>query len=164
MSRYDAVIVGGGHNGLVAATLLARPESGRRARAAGHVGGAAVSGRVAGRRREALQVLVSRQPVSAGAPPAARAATELRAARSARIRPPAPTSTRCARGSAARVAPTLLEPLHSRDEFRRLLGEDAWLLEQPLSEELERAFDDDVRRGIELTDATIGTFAPADDP
>jgi phytoene dehydrogenase-like protein len=30
--------------------------------------------------------------------------------------------------------------------------------------ELERTIEDDVRRGIELTDATIGTFAPADDP
>ena len=46
MSRHDAVIVGGGHNGLVAAAYLAR--AGRSVlvlERRGHVGGAAVSER-----------------------------------------------------------------------------------------------------------------------
>ena len=46
MPRYDAVIAGGGHNGLVAATLLAR--AGRSVlllERRDHVGGAAVSER-----------------------------------------------------------------------------------------------------------------------
>src|SRR5256885_1232030 len=66
-----------------------------------------------------------------------------------------------------RVFPTLIEPLRSRSDFERLVGDDhVWraLFEQPLSELLEAAFGDDLTRGIALTDATIGTFAPADDP
>lgn len=66
------------------------------------------------------------------------------------------------------VFPTLTEPLLSRDEFRRHVGDDElWdaVFEQPISALLERAIpDDDVRRGVALSDAAIGTFAPADDP
>ena len=69
---------------------------------------------------------------------------------------------------AARVAravfPTMLEPLASRDELRRRIGDDAaWeaLFERPIGEAVEAAFADDVVRGIALTDALIGTFASA---
>jgi phytoene dehydrogenase-like protein len=51
--------------------------------------------------------------------------------------------------------------------MRRLLDDDtAWeaLFETPLSELLERSFASDLVRGTVLTDALIGTFAPADDP
>ena len=72
---------------------------------------------------------------------------------------------------AARVAravfPTLLEPLVSRDELRRRICDDAtWeaLFERPLGEAVEAAFDDDVLRGVVLTDALIGTFARAHEP
>ncbi len=69
---------------------------------------------------------------------------------------------------AERIFPTLTEPLLSREQFRRLIGNDAaWeaLFEEPISALLQRAIpDDDVRRGVALTDASIGTFAPADDP
>jgi phytoene dehydrogenase-like protein len=66
-----------------------------------------------------------------------------------------------------RIFPTLTEPLRSRDEFRRVLGDDeAWsaLFQTPILELIERTFDDDLTRGTVLTDALIGTFAPADDP
>ena len=69
-------------------------------------------------------------------------------------------------GVAERVFPTLTEPLRSREEFRRLLDDDAaWssLFQAPLSELIERTFADDVARGTVLTDGLIGTFAPADD-
>jgi phytoene dehydrogenase-like protein len=66
-----------------------------------------------------------------------------------------------------RLFPTLTEPLRSRDELRRVLGDDhAWeaLFENPLSDVIERTFSSDALRGLVLTDALIGTFAPADDP
>jgi phytoene dehydrogenase-like protein len=68
---------------------------------------------------------------------------------------------------AARVSPTLTAPLLGREQFRRLVDDDgAWeaLFEQPLSAVLEKTFSSDLVRGIVLTDGTIGTFAPADDP
>jgi len=68
---------------------------------------------------------------------------------------------------ADRVFPTMTEPLLSREQFERVVGdEDAWeaLFERPLSELLESALPDEETRGIILTDATIGTFAPAGDP
>jgi phytoene dehydrogenase-like protein len=68
---------------------------------------------------------------------------------------------------AERVFPTLIEPLRSREEMRRRIDDDgAWtaLFETPLSETLESTFASDLTRGTILTDALIGTFAPADDP
>ncbi len=165
MSQYDAVIVGGGHNGLVAATLLAR--AGKRVvvlERLGQVGGAAVSERVF----PGVEANVSKYSYLVSLfPPALRSLlglrTELRPRAVASFPPAGDAFDELRARLAARVAPTLLEPLRSREDFAGLLGEDAWLLEQPLSVELERAFDDDGQRGIELTDATIGTFAPADD-
>jgi phytoene dehydrogenase-like protein len=68
---------------------------------------------------------------------------------------------------AGRVFPTLTQPLLSREGFERVVGDGAaWdaLFERPISVLLERAIEDDGVRGITLTDAMIGTFAPADDP
>jgi phytoene dehydrogenase-like protein len=65
------------------------------------------------------------------------------------------------------VFPTLTEPLVSREQLRARVGDDeAWeaFVERPLSEAIEHWFDDDVERGIVLTDALIGTFARADEP
>jgi phytoene dehydrogenase-like protein len=66
------------------------------------------------------------------------------------------------------VFPTLTQPLLSRQELRRRISDDdPWeaLFERPISDLLERRTStDDVARGVALTDATIGTFAPADDP
>ena len=59
--------------------------------------------------------------------------------------------------------PTVTEPLATRSETRRLLGEDAlWddLIENPVGTAIARDFADDLVRGVVLTDALIGTFAP----
>jgi phytoene dehydrogenase-like protein len=63
--------------------------------------------------------------------------------------------------------PTVTEPLLTRSEARRLVGDDAlWddLIEQPVGAAIEREFSDDLVRGVVLTDALIGTFAPNIDP
>jgi phytoene dehydrogenase-like protein len=61
--------------------------------------------------------------------------------------------------------PTLLEPLRSREQVRRLIGdESAWqtLFERPLGETVAGLFVDDLVAGVVLTDALIGTFADVD--
>ncbi len=63
--------------------------------------------------------------------------------------------------------PTVTEPLMSRSEIRRVVGDDAlWeqLIEHPIGATIERTFSDDLVRGVVLTDGLIGTFAPAVDP
>jgi phytoene dehydrogenase-like protein len=74
-------------------------------------------------------------------------------------------------GGTARLAralfPTVTEPLMTRSETRRMLGDDAlWneLIEQPIGATVEARFADDLVRGVVLTDGLIGTFAPAVDP
>jgi len=67
---------------------------------------------------------------------------------------------------AERVFPTLTQPLMTRRQMQDLVDNDAdWsdFFERPLGEILERTFDDDVVRGIVLTDGLIGTFAGAHD-
>jgi phytoene dehydrogenase-like protein len=63
--------------------------------------------------------------------------------------------------------PTVTEPLMTRSEARRMLGDDAlWndLIEQPIGSTIESRFADDLVRGVVLTDGLIGTFAPAVNP
>jgi phytoene dehydrogenase-like protein len=180
------VIVGGGHNGLVAAAYLAR--AGRSVlvlERRGDVGGAAVSQRPwdgIDARLSRYAYLVSLLPHAIveelGLP------IELRR-RSVSSYTPRPDGggllvraheapnprwgefyARCARVAEA-VFPTLTEPLPSREELRARIGEDgAWedLFERPLGEALERDFADDLERGIVLTDGLIGTFASALEP
>jgi phytoene dehydrogenase-like protein len=168
---FDIVIVGGGHNALVAATMLAR--AGRSVlvleRRDG-LGGAAVSARLF----PEFDARVSRYSYLVSLFPAALlrslgVSVELRVRRVAAH--PALDLDPAWQAMLARVAgrlfPTLTEPLRSREEMRRLLGDDAtWdaLFETPLSELLERTFDSDLARGTVLTDGLIGTFAAADDP
>jgi phytoene dehydrogenase-like protein len=67
---------------------------------------------------------------------------------------------------AERVFPTLTEPLPPREALRaRVADETAWqaVFEQPLGTAVEEAFEDDLVRGVVLTDALIGTFADAHD-
>ncbi len=61
------------------------------------------------------------------------------------------------------VFPTVTEPLLTRTEARRAVADDAlWnsLVEEPIGSTIQRTFDDDLVRGVVLTDALIGTFAP----
>jgi phytoene dehydrogenase-like protein len=169
--RFDVVIAGGGHNALVAATLLAR--AGRSVvvlERRDEVGGAAVS--VAP--FPGFDVRLSRYSYLVSLFPPALwrelgVSVEIRPRRVA-SHPPVelPAALRAMLSNVSgRIFPTLTEPLRSRDEFRRVLGDDeAWsaLFETPISELIERTFDDDLTRGTVLTDALIGTFAPADDP
>lgn len=71
-------------------------------------------------------------------------------------------------GALARAMfPTLTEPLVTRSEARRAVGDDdAWadLIEAPVGAAIERRFRSDLVRGVVLTDAVIGTFAPNVDP
>jgi phytoene dehydrogenase-like protein len=198
MKAVDAIVVGAGHNGLVAATMLAR--AGRRVvvlERAGHVGGAAVSSAPfagAGARISRYAYLVSlfprpllselgvdvelrRRRVSSYTPygdagvlvcdDAHRTGASI-----ARTLGHDRTATELERfgaltaGLAGRIFPTLTKPLLSRDAFRRVVGdEQLWraLFEQPLSQLLEGALENDLARGIVATDALIGTFADTDD-
>lgn len=65
--------------------------------------------------------------------------------------------------AAKALFPSVTEPLSTRSEARRLVGDDAlWddLIENPIGAAIERDFADDLVRGVVLTDALIGTFAP----
>ncbi len=197
LSRYDAVVVGGGHNGLVAAAYLAG--GGRSVlvlERLSHVGGLVASARLfpgVDARLSRYSYLVSLLPASIirdlGLP------VELRSRRILSYTPAgdrgllvdgadngrsaasfaAVTGTetqwlawqRCyaaTRRLARRMFPTMTEPLRSRTDMRKLIGDDAaWdmLMERPLGEALERDFADDCVRGVVLTDALVGTFARA---
>jgi phytoene dehydrogenase-like protein len=178
----DAVVVGAGHNGLVAAAYLAR--AGRRVlvlERSDDVGGAAVSERPwpgvdARVSRHAylvsllspkvvadldLPVRLVRRRVSSYTPlPADPSRGVLRAGGE-------PSRLDALTGRVARaVFPTLTEPLRSRAGLRALVADDeAWegVFERPIGELVERLVADDTERGVTLTDALIGTLAGAHD-
>ncbi|WP_228431076.1 phytoene desaturase family protein [Baekduia soli] len=200
---YDVAIVGGGHNGLVAAAYLAR--AGRSVAVLERrdaVGGAAVSERAfpgVDARLSRYSYLVSLLPASIiadlGLPvrlarrrvssytPDPRDGGRRGLLVDAGDRAATRASFRRVTGGdadhdaweafyartaalAARVFPTLTEPLRSRDELRALAGDDAtWaaVVDAPLGEAVAGAFADDLVAGVVLTDGLIGTFAGAGD-
>ncbi|MEV0787309.1 NAD(P)/FAD-dependent oxidoreductase [Streptomyces sp. NPDC050423] len=198
---YDAVIVGGGHNGLVAAAYLARAgQSVLVLERLGATGGAAVSTRpfagVDARlsrysylvsllphkivRELGLDFAVRKRTVSSYTPAVrdGRATGLLVGGDGTRGSFAALTGSdreyeawqrfyRRTGQVAERVFPTLTEPLPSREALRERIGDaDAWrmLFEEPIGVAVEESFDDDLVRGVVLTDALIGTFADAHDP
>jgi phytoene dehydrogenase-like protein len=67
---------------------------------------------------------------------------------------------------AQRLAPYLLKPLTSAAKLKAEVGlPDVWrhLIETPIGDTVRNRFQDDLVRGVVLTDAVIGTFASADD-
>ena len=62
------------------------------------------------------------------------------------------------------IAPTLLKPLPTRSELKKQLNNDQiWriLIEQSLGKTLDEYFDNDLVKGVVLTDGLIGTFTSA---
>ncbi len=185
VKRYDVVIAGGGHNGLVAAAYLAR--AGRSVlvlERREHLGGAAVSERPwpsVDARLSRYSYLVSllpefiardlglglelrRRPISSYTPRPDGGGLLVRTGKAPhdRWREFYAMTARVGR----RVFPTLTQPLPTRDELRAEVAEDAaWeaLFERPLGEVVDEVFEDDVERGVALTDGLIGTFAGAHD-
>jgi phytoene dehydrogenase-like protein len=61
--------------------------------------------------------------------------------------------------------PTVLEPLKTESEVRRLLGPELWneFFIRPIGETIADSFESDLVRGAVMTDALIGTFASNND-
>lgn len=63
------------------------------------------------------------------------------------------------------MAPTMLQKLPTRSELKARVGDSIWdeIVERPLGESLEKNFENDLIRGVVLTDGLIGTFSDAHD-
>jgi len=71
-----------------------------------------------------------------------------------------------ARAYGEAIVPSLVEPLRSRADWRATLPGELWerFVERPLGEALEELIDDDLLRGIILTDGKTGVSTEAHDP
>lgn len=197
-TTYDAVVVGGGHNGLTAAAYLAR--AGRTVlllERADHLGGATQSARAFPgvdanvsrysylvsllprqvRDELGLRVQLRRRRISSYTPAGdagllVDTADETATAASfASVGAAGDVAAWRAFGArtgalAARLWPTMTEPLLSGADARRLLGADDWrdVVERPVGEVVGTTFASDLVRGVVLTDALIGTFARPHEP
>lgn len=191
--RYDAVVVGAGHNGLTSAAYLAR--AGRSVlvlERSDQVGGAARSAQVFpghDARLSAYSYLVSLMPqqvidelglslelrrrrISSYTPDRAGGGILVDNGDLARTTADLGPDAQAwddfygLTGEVAeRLFPTMTQPLRSAGDVRALVGEEAWrtLFERPIGEALESRFTSDAVRGIVLTDGLIGTFARAGD-
>jgi phytoene dehydrogenase-like protein len=190
-TSYDAVVIGGGHNGLACAAYLAGAGRSvvvleRTAALGGAVRSAEVfPGRSANVSKYsylvsllpelvvdelALDIRLQRRQVSSYTPQGDGGVL---------VDAADPVATAASLGAdaagwdelyamtarvAERVFPTLTEPLRDRDALRRHVGDDAaWsaLVERPIGELIEATLAEDTVRGIVVTDALIGTFAHA---
>ena len=199
-ANYDVAIIGGGHNGLIAAAYLAK--AGRSVVVLEQhetLGGAAVSTRAF----EGIDARLSRYSYLVSLLPQ-RIIDELGlevtlAPRRYGSFTPAPngsagllidkTDAEATRASfesvdaagdfdawnqfysqtedvAQKLFGTVLEPLRTEREVAELVGADAWraFFEQPIGKTIAERFESDLVRGVVMTDALIGTFAPNDDP
>ncbi len=195
-AAYDVVIVGAGHNGLTAAAYLGRAgKRVLLLEKLGHVGGAAVSAQSfegIDAQLSRYSYLVSLLPARIIRDLGLKIDLKRRRYSSYTPRPGTdegllidagdPAATTAALGSdasawtsfydgtaqlARALFPTVTEPLPTRSEARRALGDDAlWdsLIENPIGSTIASTFGDDLVRGVVLTDALIGTFAPNVDP
>ena len=198
--KHDVVIIGGGHNALVAAAYLAG--AGRSVlllERQHHLGGASISAQVFPgvdarlsrysylvsllperiRRDLKLDVELARRRYSSYTPlPGTDRGllvdtgdADATAASFASIGAASDWDAWQAFGDdtarlAAAVWPSVTDPLMTRSEARRAVGDDrVWneLVEAPIGQTIADRFADDLVRGVVLTDALIGTFAPTVD-
>jgi phytoene dehydrogenase-like protein len=202
MNRFDCVIVGGGHNGLVAACYLAKAgKSVVVLEANKKVGGATASVEAfpgVPAKLSRYSYLISLLPEKIRKDLGIELTTIKRSVSSYTPDPANPSSglmvpvgrpddfennMKLFTGSekeaevwrnfygrlsdmAKKVFPTMTEPLMSKPEMQNLIGNDElWkdIFETPLGNLIEKTFENDVVRGIVLTDALIGTFADSND-
>lgn len=201
--KYDAIVVGGGHNGLVAATYLAKAgKSVVLLESASELGGATTSVRPFPEydarlsRYSYLVSLLPDQIVSdlginfktlersiASYTPYKKGGKEGGLLISQNWDSRTAESFHELTGSdqegkkwqdfyneiavlAERIAPYMLQPLKSAADLKSEIGlPEVWkfMMERPIGEVIQERFQDDLVRGVVLTDALIGTFTSAQD-
>jgi phytoene dehydrogenase-like protein len=177
----DVIIVGGGHNGLVAAAYLA--EAGRQVtvlEARGALGGAVAGDRIfpgVDARLSRFSYLVSLLPATIVNDLGL--GIELRSRPVRSYTPIGDGGVLVSRDAAENspldeglqelagvLEPTLTKPLPRSSDLRARLDPELWtaLVERPIGALIESSTTDDAVRGVLLTDALIGTFSYAHDP